>query len=438
MKKILIVDDNENNRKLLRIALEAYEPEDTTVSFEIEEAFSGIEAVAMCGLKAYDLVFMDIMMPGMDGIEATRRIRASDPKVLIIAVSAVDDTARQKEILLSGAEDYIPKPINIDIFNARLANYLALIASRRHHGSLRQAHNLFSREIHTRKLFFGIENEDDLAEFWEYYLLNTKMACALLSDTVRTFYALGSIALKCTLPLSIWVEESEGCLYFTMEGLEELDPKFIRLVLAKNPSVTDYRSDEDKISIRFVMEQCPAPELPVYVAPPSEAVQVAVSEPMVFAQTDAAENAVYEYMDEEDLEEIRGYISRLNSLLLVVGSGDLQAEEVEEIALYLERIGKVASIYSQSYSIGQALSHLSEDIRSHAAEFIDKSGALGPMCAAFSRDLMSWLRLIFEEGAPSVNYMDDTIITNAQMIGGMLKMDAVSEEAVDLDDIFDF
>lgn len=439
MKKILIVDDNENNRLLIRTALKEYVSEEGLLTLDLDEAHNGTEAVLMCGQKKYDIIFMDIMMPEMDGIEATKLIREQDQKVLIIAVSAVDDALRQQEILRNGAEDYLSKPINIDIFNARLANYFALVVSRRHHGSLRQSHNLFSREISSRKLMFSIENEDDLAEFWEYYLLHTKMASALLSDTVRTFYALGSIALRFGLPISIWVEESEGCLYFTMEGLDGLDPKFTRLVLAKNPAVTDFKTDEDKISIRFVVENLPEPELPYSFSSQAVAAVQEKPEEVRFAHTDESENMVFDYMDEEDLEEIKGYLYRLNSLLLVVGSGDIQTEEVEEIALYLERIGKVASIYPQSYPIGQALTLLSEDIRGNIALFIEKSGSLGSMCAAFSRDLLSWIRLIFEEGAPNVNYMDDTIISNAQMIGSMLTtMENTADEAVDLDDIFDF
>ncbi|MDX1295208.1 MAG: hypothetical protein R3302_03010, partial [Sulfurimonadaceae bacterium] len=79
-----------------------------------------------------------------------------------------------------------------------------------------------------------------------------------------------------------------------------------------------------------------------------------------------------------------------------------------------------------------------EAIRS-ALAFIEKSTMLGPMCAAFSSDLSSWLRLTFEEGTTSVDYMDDTIIANAKTIGGMLTMDdAPADDAGDLDDIFDF
>ena len=446
MKKVLIVDDNEINRMLLRTILEGYCREEGHEILAIDEAINGVEAVEKNDLTRYDLIFMDIMMPVMDGIEATRRIRARDPRAMIVAVSAVDEGERQKEILRAGAEDDVSKPINVDIFNARLINYLALVESRRNQRHPHEAKNLFSRDIYTRKISFCIDTEDDLAEFWEYYLLNTKMACAQLSDTVRTLYDLGSIALRLKARLYIWVEESENILYFTMEGISALKGDFVRLVLSKNTAVSDYRSDEDRLSIRFVMQECHAPEpfTRDLSSPAAEPVAAAVppsipAEPVRFTQTDAAENRVYDYMDPEDLTDIQDYLGRLNTLLLIVGSGDIHTEEAEEIALYLERVGKIALIYSQSYPIGHALNILSEDIRSHLQGFIDKSASLGALCAAFGRDLQGWIRLIFEEGAPSVNYMDDTIISNAQMIGSMLKMDdAPGDEAVDLDDIFDF
>lgn len=452
MKTILVVDDNQNNRILLRAVLEEY-AEENDGSFAIDEATNGIEAVQMAASKGYELILMDIMMPEMDGIEATRLIRQNDARVMIVAVSAVDDTDRQKEILRNGAEDYISKPINIDILTARLGNYLALIESRRNKPQggephivpqNREARNLYSRDIYTRKVTFFVETEDDLAEFWEYYLLKAQTGSALMSDTVRTVYAVGSIGLRFGYKLPIWIEESDHYFYFTMEGLEDLDPKFIRLVLAKNPGITEYKFEGGRFCVRVPSEQVEMVPPPVQREPsvkteeakPAE--PVSASEPVVFATTDASANRIYDYMDEEDLGDIRNYLGKLNSLLLIVGSGDISADEVDEIAAYLERAGKIASIYSESYVIGQALMSLSNDIRRNLTGFIEKSGSLGAMCAAFSRDLMSWLTLIFEEGAPNVNYMDDTISANAQMISSMLNMDESADAGGDLDDIFDF
>lgn len=124
--------------------------------------------------------------------------------------------------------------------------------------------------------------------------------------------------------------------------------------------------------------------------------------------------------------------------MMVVG-GEIEAHEVEEISDNLQQISRIASGYTDSYTIGQALSAMGYAIRNHSELFMAKSNDLAPMCAAFGRDLNSWIRLIFVEGASSVNYMDDTIIANAKTIEGILKMDDYDGDGSEgLDDIFDF
>lgn len=455
MTKILIVDDNQNNRMLLEAILEDYAEQNDGVQFAIREASNGIEAVVLAEDEHYDLIFMDIMMPEMDGIEATYRIRQNNSKVMIVAVSAVDDATRQKEILQKGAEDYIAKPVNADIFHTRLNNYLMLIESRTHTKKLssRLPSNLYTKEVFSRQLTFYIGNDDELAEFWEYYLLDPEKGCELLSDTVRTMYAFGSIALKLGVQTQVIVEEDEMNTYFTMNGFDQIDSKIVKLVLLKTPGLSNYKIENGHFSVAIIKENCwqkkEKIEPFVAAAVSSSAVQAKTVEvPSAESSIDAAnvvipksasELHVYAYMDPDDLEEVKEFIAKLESLLLLVGSGDIHAEEVEEIAAYLDKIGRILKIYSDAYAIGSALDALSNDIRSHISVFIEKSISLGAMCSAFSRDLMTWARMIFEEGAPSVDYMDSTIISNTQTIGSILKMDDESHgDAGDLDDIFDF
>lgn len=438
MKKILIVDDNENNRMLLRALLEDY-AEDNSIDLIIREAVNGLEASLIVQDEHFHLIFMDIMMPEMDGIEATRRIRAQDAKTMIVAVSAVDDGERQQQILRNGAEDYINKPINADVFLARLGNYLSLIESR---DTLTRkfnpsAANLFTQEIFSRKLLFYIQNDDELAEFWEYYLLNSNQRCDRLSDAIRTVYALASMGLKVGAKLQIIVEESMDTMFITLRGLEDIDIKIIKLIMAKNPTVTDYIIMDGKISIGLKR-----PDLEPLITILDDKIAVVSSMSTAPAPSyEAVEETtqVYDYMDAEDLMDLKEFVGKLNSLMLVVG-GEIEQHEVDEISDSLQQISRICSGYTDSYAIGNTLATMGRTISGHRDLFMTKAGDLAPMCAAFGRDLKNWIQMIFVEGASNVHYMDDTIIANAQMIESILTMDDADHSAMaeDLDDIFDF
>ena len=108
--KLLIVDDNPINQKFLFYSLKNI--------FEIEFANNGLEAVNLLDNKSFDVVLMDLMMPIMDGAEATIRIRESDHHrnkfIPIIFVTTNDFENDRILCMKSGADDYLIKPINID------------------------------------------------------------------------------------------------------------------------------------------------------------------------------------------------------------------------------------------------------------------------------------------------------------------------------------
>ncbi|MEA2100691.1 MAG: response regulator, partial [Campylobacterota bacterium] len=150
------------------------------------------------------------------------------------------------------------------------------------------------------------------------------------------------------------------------------------------------------------------------------------------------ELTVFDYIDKDDLYDLEEYANKLNSIMLVVGSGDVTQDEVIEIYTYLDRLGSILSTYSEVYAISTALSSLSVDMSTHMSQFMDNSEALGPMCKAFSNDMSKWIEQSFHTGAPSVDFMNDTIVVNCQTIAGMLKMDEQPAADDDFDDIFDF
>ena len=105
--RILVVDDNETNRDILVTRLE-------TQGYELLQAADGEEALAAAKQYLPDLILLDVMMPKIDGIEVTRRIKAdaSMPFMPIILVTAKADSKDVVEGLNAGADEYLAKPVD--------------------------------------------------------------------------------------------------------------------------------------------------------------------------------------------------------------------------------------------------------------------------------------------------------------------------------------
>ncbi len=119
MKKILLVEDNETNLYLIRFMLEK-------AGYETVEAKNGIAGVELAISEKPDLVIMDIQLPDIDGLEATRRIRASksDGSIPIVALTSYAMTGDRGRALAAGCTDYIEKPIDPGSFIAEIEKYL--------------------------------------------------------------------------------------------------------------------------------------------------------------------------------------------------------------------------------------------------------------------------------------------------------------------------
>jgi two-component system KDP operon response regulator KdpE len=110
---VLVVDDEASLRKTLRTSL-------TASGFAIEEARSGEEALTTIQRRPFDLVLLDINMPGIGGIDACRRIRGTSPHVGIIMITVRDLDDDKVRALEAGADDYVTKPFKFRELRARV------------------------------------------------------------------------------------------------------------------------------------------------------------------------------------------------------------------------------------------------------------------------------------------------------------------------------
>ena len=118
-KRILVVEDQEDNRQIIRDMLSA-------TDYEIMEAESGEQALEAVAKQRPDLILMDIQLPGMDGYEATRRIKA-DPalrSIPIIAVTSYALSGEEQKARAAGCDEYVPKPYSPRQLLAKIRQYL--------------------------------------------------------------------------------------------------------------------------------------------------------------------------------------------------------------------------------------------------------------------------------------------------------------------------
>lgn len=169
MEKILIIEDEEKIARFVELEL-IYE------GYEVEKAYNGRDGLKLCEAQPFDLVLLDIMLPGLNGIEVLRRIRQfSDvPVILLTARDAVVDKVTGLD---GGADDYITKPFAIEELLARIR-----VALRKKTGKTIKADlekltvgelelNPMKREVHVKgKIVNLTKREFDLLE----YLLKNK------------------------------------------------------------------------------------------------------------------------------------------------------------------------------------------------------------------------------------------------------------------------
>jgi DNA-binding response OmpR family regulator len=117
--RILVVDDNQLNRDLLQRQLERE-------GYQVVTAAEGLGALALIDSQSFDLLLLDIMMPGLTGIELLKIVRAVHPahELPVIMATARDTSEDRVEALSLGANDYFTKPIDFPALLARVRVHL--------------------------------------------------------------------------------------------------------------------------------------------------------------------------------------------------------------------------------------------------------------------------------------------------------------------------
>ena len=123
-KLILLVEDYESNIFLISLYLEG-------LGYEYEIARNGVEAFEKSKSRKYDVILMDVQMPDLNGIDATKLIRKYEIEenltpIIIIGLTAHALSGDREYCLAAGMDDYLAKPLSLDLLKIKLTNYIEI------------------------------------------------------------------------------------------------------------------------------------------------------------------------------------------------------------------------------------------------------------------------------------------------------------------------
>ncbi len=422
---VLVVDDNRDNTLTLELLLEDF------TNLRIEEAKNGQEAVEMCRKKHYHLIFMDLMMPVMDGIEATRLIREFDKKSMIIAVTALDDDESKEKMILYGAEDFIVKPIDSRVFHKRVENYLEILRYRHEKSYDNEAINLFDKKVYNRSTVIRVFDAASLSEFWEYFLANEKKNAYGLSEGVRILYALGAWQVRNGRRFTYVGEESDDFYYITQEGLDTISESIIRHLLLKHYPEGAFLIGDGLLSIRL-------PKVGKGISEAGTGVMATMDTDTQSILRKGHENKIpasefvrdsaIGLMDKiEALESLEDEVDATLFEMEKSGAGKEQFCDVAaKLAEYNEVIEAMIEFQHLAFAIGSLITFIKN--LDDAALTEERSRKMVVLLTNMLSDLASWRKTIFiEQEANDIHYLDSSLLSSC------LQIEMIFEEPSDAD-----
>lgn len=315
--KLLIADDAEENRAHLRDICRTME------DFEIKEACDGIEAVEMAEQWRPHIIIIDVMMPRMDGFEASKIIKKRYPQTIIMALTTVVDPNMEKNMATIGVATYIRKSADKEFIRFKLQSFGALLHSKEgefHPLSQKKALNLFNSDIRNFRTIFEITDSEAMMDFGMWILgrceekittSQTKIDMAL-----GLFYELMRHGTRDGQLLNIVVEESFEEIYATMEFEGIIDPKPKAAVLL-NELGSECIIRDNTVCVRLrKMNDLPSPAREkIPTAPETPSINTPIKQPApVIAETPPSQPAV-DASEPETLKEVRTLQSNEQHLL---------------------------------------------------------------------------------------------------------------------------
>jgi len=437
---VLIAEDESDMRSLLesilvKVFLKFY-PE---ISLKIESVENGSDAVASAKKQQKDIIFTDITMPIMNGIEATKLIRSFDKTVPILAITALSDTENISNIFDAGVNTYIEKPLNSKIFIAQIRMIVELYLKRKSKYN-KDAINLFDKKVFRRKIEFFIERENDLIEFWEFMIEDFKHDSFEITDIISVIYDIQLSSIKNGNANIIIIEENLNNFYITLSDIETIEQTLIDKL--EDSQITYLHQDESLLSfhlskIVIVREDKNLKSKKTQTPLTSSKISASQSDDIHYSTNEYI--TAIDFMKEIDpsiYDKIDNFSEMINDLFRYVYNLENPEENPKEnilsIADALTEFSKTLDLIGTFNVIVRSVKRLSENLRLldiNTLKDKDKCILLINSLHANFEDIEKWIDIIFiSQSVNDIHYFDASFASNSYLIECLF-------EVIDYDDI---
>jgi DNA-binding response OmpR family regulator len=413
MKKILIVDGHLPTHKFLETNIKHY-CDLAEIKSDILWAKSPEESVALCESHLCELIFISVSLPRVEGIELIRQIHALVPEAIIIIVFDQPNKEYQLQALRHGAKDFFIHPILPNEFTQRLSQYMSMINTPKGLPSVKQSRNLFTNAIYCYKAKYRIENEEDLAQMWESlrFHLKESVQADLLSDLIRFMYQIGQLMLGYKVQPRIVMEENETHYFFSILNIHILSHSMIVNIIDDVLGEIEYRMKTNILSFKIFKETGDTP---------SGEAQGRGQHRTREEKKETQPLYRYDFMENKDLELLEMKLNQLSTDFIWMGTNELDLDDVEHIVHAFERISVILLLYTQTHTLGTSIKELTHLIKNEEKRFMVMAPQMAKFCKDFNKDLIAWCKHVFYTGAPSVDFMDASLLSNLQLIKSFLE-----------------
>jgi len=438
---ILITDDVEDNRLILKNICKKLG------GIKILEAVNGLEATQIVESEEVDIVLMDVMMPVMDGFEATKIIKNMDVPPYLLIITAVSDKETEEKFIKLGIDGYIRKPVDKEALKAKLETLInsCLIKKGAKSGmSVKKPISKQANKCRNFKTYFYVENEEDAMNLglWltDLKSRNDSGITFEFEDDLAAVYKICKTCIQTNSPLTVVIEEDFENAYLTfipsnsvncMEVGDTLSPSVKQNLLCETTLIylTIKTGNEAKIvfaeplkPIEYQREKITVTKEDVEMLRRSHVDKISAKQFIADFLETSSMDEIYDLRDiEEKWKELNSDFSHAGTKESLIGLIDGALDEYSRV---------VNRIYEFS-AIGYALSSLCAFLRSMEDDKVSEtSSKLSMLLGLILDDLVSWRNNIFvAQETADIHYLDSSLLSSCMQIDAL-----ISEKVASTDD----